>query len=39
MVILRPDGGTMKRIPFNYNKLPRDQENFYLRSGDIVLVP
>jgi polysaccharide export outer membrane protein len=39
MVILRPDGGTMKRIPFNYNKLPGDQENFYLRSGDIVLVP
>ena len=53
IVILRPEGTTMKRIPFNYNKLvsSRDglldkivnsggeQENFYLRSGDIVLVP
>jgi len=39
MVILRPDGTTMKRIPFNYNKLSGEQENFYLRNGDIVLVP
>jgi polysaccharide export outer membrane protein len=39
MVILRPEGATMKRIPFNYNKLTADQENFYLRNGDIVLVP
>jgi hypothetical protein len=29
----------MKRIPFNYNKLSGEQENFYLRNGDIVLVP
>jgi polysaccharide export outer membrane protein len=39
IVILRPDGGSMKRIPFNYNKLAGEQDNFYLRNGDIVLVP
>jgi len=55
IVILRPAGNTVKRIPFNYTKLTgtRDglldrllhpggdgeQENFYLRNGDIVLVP
>jgi polysaccharide biosynthesis/export protein len=39
IVILRPEGATMKRIPFNYNKLAGEQENFYLRNGDIVLVP
>ena len=39
IVILRPEGATMKRIPFNYNKVSGEQENFYLRNGDIVLVP
>ena len=39
IVILHPDGTTMKRIPFNYNKLTGEQANFYLRNGDIVLVP
>jgi polysaccharide export outer membrane protein len=40
VVILQPDGKGMKRIPFNYNKVVGgDQENFYLRNGDIVLVP
>jgi polysaccharide export outer membrane protein len=40
IVILQPDGKSMKRIPFNYNKaLAGEQENFYLRNGDIVLVP
>jgi polysaccharide biosynthesis/export protein len=39
IVILQPDGKTMKRIPFNYNKVPGEQENFYLRNGDIILVP
>ena len=40
IVILQPDGKTMKRIPFNYNKaLVGEQENFYLRNGDIILVP
>ena len=39
IVILRPEGTAMKRIPFNYNKLAGEQENLYLRNGDIVLVP
>ena len=40
IVILQPDGKGMKRIPFNYNKaLDGEQENFYLRNGDIILVP
>jgi polysaccharide export outer membrane protein len=39
IVILQPDGKTLKRIPFNYNKIAGEQENFYLRNGDIVLVP
>ena len=34
-----PEGTTIHRIPFNYNRLADDQENFYLRNGDIVLVP
>jgi polysaccharide export outer membrane protein len=40
--VLRPDGDKMKRVPFNYNKAVTEggeQENFYLRSGDIVVVP
>jgi len=42
IVILRPNGKTMKHIPFNYTKaiLPGGEaENFYLHPGDIVLVP
>jgi polysaccharide export outer membrane protein len=42
VVILRPNGKAMKRIPFDYNKVISaggEQENFYLRPGDIVLVP
>jgi polysaccharide biosynthesis/export protein len=39
IVILQSDGKTMKRIPFNYNKIAGEQENFYLRNGDIILVP
>ena len=39
IVILRPEGTAIKRIPFNYNRLAGEQENFYLRNGDIVLVP
>jgi polysaccharide export outer membrane protein len=42
VVILRPNGKGFQRIPFNYNKVIAaggEQENFYLRSGDIVLVP
>jgi polysaccharide export outer membrane protein len=41
--VLRPDGAKgSKRIPFNYNKAVSaggEQENFYLQSGDIVVVP
>jgi polysaccharide export outer membrane protein len=40
--ILRPEGDKMKRIPFNYNKAITEggeQENFYLRAGDIIVVP
>jgi len=36
---LRQEGTAMKRIPFNYNKIAGEQENFYLRNGDVVLVP
>ena len=40
IVILHPEGRTMKRILFNYNKVAAgEQENFYLRNGDIMLVP
>lgn len=42
IAVLRPTGKTMKRIPFNYNKVVSsggEEENFYLQPGDIVLVP
>jgi hypothetical protein len=42
VVILRPDGGKMKRIPFNFiNAVSEggEQENFYLQPGDSVVVP
>ncbi len=42
IVILRPNGKTMTRIPFNYNKVVStggEHENIYLQNGDIVLVP
>jgi polysaccharide biosynthesis/export protein len=42
IVILRPNGKTMTRVPFNYNKVVAsggEEENFYLQPGDIVLVP
>ena len=40
--VMRPEGKGHARIPFNYNKAvasPGEQENFYLRAGDIVVVP
>jgi polysaccharide export outer membrane protein len=40
--VLRPDGASQKRLPFNYNKALSaggEQENFYLQAGDIVVVP
>lgn len=42
IVVLRPEGKTMRRIPFNYNKAIAEggeQDNFYLRPGDIIVVP
>ena len=42
IVVLRPNGKTMTRIPFNYNKVIAsggEDENFYLQPNDIVLVP
>jgi polysaccharide export outer membrane protein len=41
IVVLRQDGDKKVRIPFNYNKVTTgaDEENIYLRPGDIVLVP
>lgn len=54
VVVLRPDGNGMKRIPFNYPKVVKhhglmdflrgssggdEQDNFYLRNGDVIFVP
>lgn len=42
IVILRPDGTTMKRIPFNYNRViagDGELQTFFLQPGDTVLVP
>jgi polysaccharide biosynthesis/export protein len=40
--VLRPNGTTTKRIPFNYSKViaaDEGHENFSLEPGDIVVVP
>jgi len=42
VAVLRPEGRAVRRIPFNYDKVNSDsneQVNFYLRPGDVVLVP
>jgi polysaccharide export outer membrane protein len=42
IVVLRPAGKTVARVPFNYQKViagGSEQENFHLQPGDIVLVP
>ena len=41
IIVFRPNGRTMKRIPFNYNRMTGDsvEEDLYLRPNDIVLVP
>jgi polysaccharide export outer membrane protein len=42
IVVLRPNGKAVARIPFNYHKVIAgngEQENFHLQPGDIVLVP
>jgi len=37
--ILRDINGKSTQIPFNYRKVGDDQKNFYLRAGDVVVVP
>lgn len=41
IVVLRQEGDKKVRLPFNYNRVTSgsDEENVYLRPGDIVLVP
>ena len=41
IVVLRESGGTTTRIPFNYRKIAdgAEQENFFVRPGDIIVVP
>jgi polysaccharide biosynthesis/export protein len=42
IVVLRQNGKGVKSIQFNYNKMVTagsEQENFYMRPGDVVLVP
>jgi hypothetical protein len=38
---LRQNGSTTQRIPFNYSKVANssDQENFFVKPGDIIVVP
>ncbi len=42
VVILRSEGSRVERLPFDYDKVASGtagQTNFYVRAGDIVLVP
>jgi polysaccharide export outer membrane protein len=40
VVIMRDEGGTVKRIPVNYNKIVAEEDdNIILHPGDIVVVP
>jgi polysaccharide export outer membrane protein len=41
IVVLRQSGTKTDRIPFNYRKVAEghDQDNFYVRAGDIIVVP
>jgi len=41
IVVLRQNGTTTQRIPFNYTKVANssDQENFFVKPGDIIVVP
>ena len=42
IILLRYDGDKRVRIPFNYNQVVSggtDEENIFLRPGDIVIVP
>jgi polysaccharide export outer membrane protein len=40
IVVLRQNGTGTTRIPFNYSKVANsEQENFYVRPGDVIVVP
>jgi polysaccharide export outer membrane protein len=41
IVVLRQNGAKTERIKFNYRKVAEgnDQDNFYVRPGDIIVVP
>ena len=41
IVVLRQNGTKTERIKFNYRKVAEgdDQDNFYVRAGDIIVVP
>jgi len=42
VVVMRSDGSRVDRLPFDYDKVVSGnpgQSNFYVRAGDIVLVP
>jgi polysaccharide export outer membrane protein len=41
IVVMRQSGTTTSRIPFNYRKVAEgsEQDNFYVRPGDIIVVP
>ena len=41
IVVLRQNGNETTRIPFNYRKVAEgsEQDNFYVRPGDIIVVP
>jgi polysaccharide export outer membrane protein len=41
IVVIRQNGGTTTRVPFNYRKVAdgSDPDNFFVRAGDIILVP
>jgi len=41
IVVLRQNGTKTERIPFNYRKVAEgnDQDNFYVHTGDIIVVP
>lgn len=41
IVVLRQNGATTTRLPFNYRKVAEgsEQDNFFVRAGDIIYVP
>lgn len=41
IVVLRQNGGTPTRIPFNYRRIAdgTEQDNFFVQPGDIIVVP